>query len=200
MDTKGLFYEPVLAGSLLILSGLIFLPGGLLYARVAIWKRATGTNPVYRYWERGFVIAAVVVAGLGFVLLEKILEAAGDPILAPLGLAALFLSIDLVLFAETYNLSKQEWLQAPIVLHVILAFLAQAAFGASLVQTSLLPGWVGWATIIWNLGMLVYLPIFKPRDIYYPLDLLCRAASDWDYAADKSVNNANNSIHHPAYF
>jgi hypothetical protein len=53
------------------------------------------------------------------------------------------------------------------VLHVVLVFLAQAVFGASLLRTGLLPGWVGWATIIWNLGLLVYLPVFKPREMYY---------------------------------
>jgi hypothetical protein len=74
----------------------------------------------------------------------------------------------LVLVAETYNLSKQEWLQTLIVVHVVLNFLAQAIFGASLLQTGILPGWVGWATILWNLACLVYLPIFHPRDIYYP--------------------------------
>jgi hypothetical protein len=78
------------------------------------------------------------------------------------------LSAGLVLVAELYNLSKQDWLQSLIVAHVILAFLAQAVFGASLLQTGFLPGWVGWATIIWSLGLLVYLPAFKPRDIYYP--------------------------------
>jgi hypothetical protein len=119
VDTKGLFSEPVLAGWLLILSGLIFLPGAALYFRSANWKRATGTNSVYRYWERGFVIAAVIDAGLGFVLLEKILEAAGDPILAPIGLATLFLSIGLILVVETYSISKQEWLYAPTVVHVV---------------------------------------------------------------------------------
>jgi hypothetical protein len=147
VDSKGLFSEPVVAGWLLILSGLIFLPGALLYFRSAIWKRSSGTNPVIRYWERGFVIAAVVVAGLGFVLLEKMLEAAGDPLLAPIGMAALFLSIGLILVVETYCLSKQDWLYAPTVLHVVLAFLAQAVFGASLLRTGLLLGWVGWATI-----------------------------------------------------
>lgn len=108
MDAKGLFSEPFLAGCLLILSGLTFLPGALLYASRAIWKRTTGKSPVYLYWERGLVIAAVVVAGLGFVLLERMLEAAGDLILAPIGLAALFISIGLILVVETYNLSKQE--------------------------------------------------------------------------------------------
>ena len=156
------------AGWLLILSGLIFLPGALLYTSRVIWKRTTGTNPVYRYWERGFVIAAVVVVVLGWGLLERLLEAFGDSILAPSGLIILLLSAGLVLTAELHNLSKQDWLQSLIVGHVVLAFLAQAVFGASLLQTDLLPGWVGWATIIWTLGMLVYLPAFKPRDIYYP--------------------------------
>ena len=158
----------IAAGWLLILSGLIFLPGGLLFTSRVIWKRTAAKNPVYLYWERGFVIAAVVVVVLGWGLLERLLETVGDSILAPSGLIILILSTGLVLAAELYNLSKQEWLQALIVVHVVLAFLAQAVFGASLLQTGLLPGWVGWATIIWSLGLLVYLPAFKPRDIYYP--------------------------------
>lgn len=113
-------------------------------------------------------MAAVIVTGLGFVLLDRMLEAAGDMLLAPLGLATLILSIALILVVETYSISKPEWLYAPTVLHVILAFLAQAFFGASLLQTGLLPVWVGWATILWNLSLLVYLPIFKRRDMYYP--------------------------------
>jgi hypothetical protein len=56
-----------------------------------------------------------------------------------------------------------------IVMYVLLAFLAQAAFGVSLLRTGLLPGWVGWATIVWNLAWLVVLPIVSPRDIYYPV-------------------------------
>ena len=31
-----------------------------------------------------------------------------------------------------------------------------------------LSGRVGWATIIWNPALLAAIPIFKPRDIYYP--------------------------------
>jgi len=168
MSAKDIISVQVLAGCLLILSSLIFLPGALLYASKAIWKWTTGKRPVYLYWERGLVIAAVVVVVLGWGLLERTLEAAGDTILAPLGLITLLISAVLVLVAETYNLSKQEWLYAPIVVSVVLAFLAQAVFGAALLQTGLLPGWVGWATIIWNLTWLVLLPIFRPRDIYYP--------------------------------
>jgi hypothetical protein len=168
MLTINLLSTQIAAGWLLVLSGLIFLPGGLLFTRRVIWKRTTGKNPVYLYWERGLVIAAVVVVVLGWGLLERMLEAAGDTILAPSGLILLILSAGLVLAAELYNLSKQAWLQPLIVVHVVLAFLSQAVFGASLLQTGLLPAWVGWAAILWSMGMLVYLPAFKPRDIYYP--------------------------------
>ena len=113
-------------------------------------------------------MAAVVVVVLGWGLLERLLEAAGDTILAPSGLIIFILSAGLVLVAEAYNLSKQDWLQSLIVVHVVLAFLAQAVFGASLLRTGLLPAWIGWATILWSLGLLVYLPAFRPRDIYYP--------------------------------
>lgn len=168
MTANNIILEQDAAGWLLILSGLLFLPGALLYTSRVIWKRTTGTNPVYRYWERGWVIAAVVVVVLGWGLLEKLLEAVGDSILAPSGWILLLLSAGLVLAAELYNLSQQAWLQPLIVVHVVLAFLSQAFFGASLLKTGLLPAWVGWATILWSLGMLIYLPVFKPRDIYYP--------------------------------
>lgn len=168
MQTINLLNTQIAAGWLLILSSLIFLPGGLLFTSRVILKRAAGKAPVYLYWERGLVIAAVVVVVLGWGLLERLLAEVGDLILAPSGLILLILSAGLVLAAELYNLSKQEWLQPLIVGHVVLAFLAQAAFGASLLQTGLLPGWIGWATIIWSVGILIYLTAFKPRDIYYP--------------------------------
>jgi hypothetical protein len=119
-------------------------------------------------------MATVVVAGLGFVLLERMLEAAGDLILAPLGLAILYLSIGLILVFETHSISKQEWLYAPTVLHVVLVFLAQAVFGASMLQTGLLPGWVGWATIIWNLGLWSICPSSNRGKFTIPLFTMLR--------------------------
>jgi hypothetical protein len=67
------------------------------------------------------------------------------------------------------NLSSGNNTYPHIVLHVVLAFLAQAAFGAALIQTGLVPSWVGWATIIWNLAWLICLPVTSPRDIYFPV-------------------------------
>jgi hypothetical protein len=56
-----------------------------------------------------------------------------------------------------------------IVVAVVLAFLGQAAIGGGLHQARMLAPWIGWATILWNLAWLLALPLFTPRDIYYPV-------------------------------
>jgi hypothetical protein len=169
MVGKGLFSEQVVAGSLLILSCIIFVVGGILYTGRAIWKWPAGETLGYLRWERGFVMAAVLTMVLGLVLLERILEAAGDTVLAPLAMVTFLIGAVVVIVAETFHLSGQEWVYGSIVMYVLLAFLAQAVFGVALLRTGLLPGWVGWATVIWNLAWLVALPIISPRDIYYPV-------------------------------
>lgn len=113
-------------------------------------------------------MGAILVAALGLVLLERLLGAAGDPILAPIGLTIFLIGTVLVLTAETFGLDRQEIIYAPIVAFVVLIFLGQAAFGGSILRTGLLPAWTGWATVIWNLAWLVILPITKPQDMYYP--------------------------------
>jgi hypothetical protein len=168
MEVKNILSEQVVAGGLLILSGLVFLVGGMLYTGRAIWKWPVAENVVYLYWERGFVIAALLTSLVGLALLERVLEAAGDRILAPSGIVIYITAAAVIIFAETFFISRQEWFYPPVVVFVVLAFLAQAIFGAALLRTGLLPGWVGWATILWNLGWLVILPIARPQDIYYP--------------------------------
>lgn len=168
MVTRGLFSEQIATGWLLILSGLIFFVGGMLYTGRAIWKWPVAQTSGYLYLERGFVIAALLTAVLGLTLLERMLEVAGDRILAPSGLAIFLIGAVVVIIAETFFISRQEWIYSLIVIFVVLAFLAQVAFGAALIRTGLLPGWVGWGTILWNLVWLVVLPLARPHDMYYP--------------------------------
>lgn len=160
--------EPAASGWLLILSGIIFMAGGMLYTGRAIWKWPAGQTQRYLIWERGLVIAALLAAVLGFTILERMLEAAGDWILAPSGMSLLLIGAAVVIHAETFSISRQEWVYAPTVAFVVLAFLAQALFGAALLRTGLLPAWIGWVTILWNLGWLVILPVARPKDMYYP--------------------------------
>lgn len=162
------FSEQVVAAWLLVLSGIIFLPGGLLYTGRAIFKWPSAQSQSYLYWERGFVMAAILVATLGFILLAQLLVDAGDRILPPLGVAILFAGTILVLVAESLSLKFQDYIYAPIVVSVVLIFLGQATLGASILRTGFLSGWVGWATLIWNLAWLVILPIARPQDMYYP--------------------------------
>jgi hypothetical protein len=168
MDAQIFTSEQTMAGFLLILSGVIFLPAGMLFAGRAIWKWQVAQSQSYLFWERGLVMAAVLIATLGLVLLERLLETAGDKILPPLGMTIFLIGAVLVIAAETFSLSRQEWAYAPIVVFVILAFVGQATFGVSILRTGLLQAWVGWATVIWSLAWLVILPIARPYNMYYP--------------------------------
>jgi hypothetical protein len=158
----------VIAGWLLILSAMVFAVGGMLYTGRAIWKWPAAGVPAFMRVERGFVIAALLIAVLGFNLLEGLLGAAGDTILAPSGMILFLTGAVVVIVAEASFLSRQEWNYSAIVVFIVLAFVGQAVFGVALLQTSLLPGWIGWATILWNLAWLVILPITRPANMYYP--------------------------------
>jgi len=168
MDIKNLIPQHIVSSWLLILSGIIFVPGGLLYTGRAIWKWPAAQSKGYLYLERGLVVAAILVAALGLVLLERLLEAAGDDILAPLGLVIFLIGTVLVITAEAFSISGQVQVYALIAVFVVLIFLGQAVFGASILRTGILPAWVGWTTVIWNLAWLVILPITRPQDMYYP--------------------------------
>src|SRR6185503_4944229 len=168
MDGNSFYSERIAAGWLLLASDLVFSVGGILITGRAIWKWPAAATPAYLRWERGVVIAALLTAVIGLVLLERMLEAAGDRVLAPSGMALFLIGAVVVIVAETSYLTRQEWNYPPIVAFVVLAFLGQAVFGAALLRMGLLPGWVGWATILWNLGWLVVLPLARPQDMYFP--------------------------------
>jgi hypothetical protein len=168
MDLQGLVVERRISASLLILCGVVFVVAGLLYTARAIWKWPVGQTPLYLRWERGLVIAAFMISVLGFVLLEDLLRNTGDTIFARSALAIYLISAAVLVVAETTFINTGALTYPQIVAHVILTFLAQAAFGLALLLIGLLPGWVGWATIIWNLGCLVVVPITHSDDIYFP--------------------------------
>src|SRR5262249_4888723 len=121
----GLLTERAIAASLLILGAVVFGIGGSLYAGRAIQNLPVGETPSYLLWERGLVIAAVVVNVLGLTLLEDILRAAGDSFLTRLGIVAYGFGAVIVVVAETSFISKREWNYAQVVLYVVLAFLGQ---------------------------------------------------------------------------
>lgn len=141
MNGSGLLSERQIAASLLILCFVVFTVGGILYTGRAIWKWPVGETPAYLRWERGFVIAAVLVTVLGLVLLEGMLRDAGDSVVARLGMMTYVFGAVVVVVAETTYLSTREFVYPQIVVYIILAFLAQTAFGVSLLRTGLAAGY-----------------------------------------------------------
>lgn len=156
-----------IAASLLILSLIVFGFGGALFTGRAFWGWQIDNS--HMSWERGFIIAAVLATVLGLALLEDLLRTAGEPVLSRLGMVAYLIGAVVVIVAETAYLSRRDWMHSQIVLYVVLAFLAQAAFGAALLRTGLVAAWAGWATVIWNVGWLLIMLILRPNDIYFPV-------------------------------
>jgi hypothetical protein len=153
MDVQSLLFERRLTASLLILSFVTFLVAGYLFTARVIWKLPTAQTELHLRWERGFVIGAFLINVLGFVLLENLLRNAGDAIFARLALTIYLVSLVVMVVAETTFLNNHEWVYPQFVVHVVLGLVAP---------------WAGWATFVWNLALLVIMPIAYPHDIYFP--------------------------------
>lgn len=160
--------ERRMAGSLLVLTFATFEIGGILFTGRAMLGWQIDDRAAHMKWERSFVILPTLLTVLGLVLLADLLRAAGDTFLAQLGMVTYLVGAALVVVAETRFLHDDDWNYPQVVAYVVLALLAQAAIGAALLQTALLPAWVGWTTVIWNLGYLLIIVIVRPREVYYP--------------------------------
>jgi hypothetical protein len=158
------------AGFFLVLGMVAFLPGGMMFWIRGGTRGGAPPSAAYFVWERSFVIAAVVLTAIGFVLFEGHLQDSGGHVLARTGSTAYLFAGVLVVAAEALGLSLgYEKVYALIVIYVVVAFLAQAAVGGAVLQSGALAAWIGWATILWNLAWLVVLPVTTPRDIYFPV-------------------------------
>lgn len=169
MDAQALLLERRLTAALLIGCSATFVVAGTLYTGRAIWKWPVAQTDTYLLWERAWVIAAALINLCGFVLLAGLLENAGDRFIARLALTVYGIATAVLLAAEGAFLFDRQWVMPQIVLYVVLAFLAQAAFGVALLRTGLVPLWAAWSTIAWNLGWLTLFAFVRPEDIYYPV-------------------------------
>lgn len=159
-----------IAGLLLALGVVVVLPGLLMFMFRDGTRGGAPPSPAYYAAERGFIMAAVVLTACGFMLLEGQLQSGDGQILARIGAFAFLLAAGLLVTAESLNLSLGYGQIYPLAaVYVVVALLAQAALGGALLQAGILPAWIGWATIIWNLVWLIVLPLVTPRDIYFPV-------------------------------
>lgn len=127
-------------------------------------------SQAYFVVERSFIMAAVVLTAVGFALLEGALESTGGRVLAQAGATAYLMVGVLLVAAEALSLNGGFEKHYPlIVVYVVTAFLAQAAIGGALLLSGLLPAWIGWAAITWNVVWLPALLVLSRRDLYYPV-------------------------------
>jgi hypothetical protein len=158
------------AGFALVLGNVVVLPGLLMFWFRGGERGGAPPNPAYFVWERSFILAAVVLTAVGFVLLEGHLQTSAGHVLARTGATAYMFAGILVVAAEALSPTLgYDKLYRLIIIYVVVAFLAQVAIGGAALQSGVLAAWIGWATILWNLVWLVVLPVITPRDIYFPV-------------------------------
>jgi hypothetical protein len=161
------------AGILLILSFVALFAGASMYWRRGGLRGGAPPTKAYYVWERTFIIAAVVLTAVGLALLEGEMRSSDGRVLARVGAVTYFFGGVLVVVAEAASVgqfleggqSQQLWRLA--FAYVVLAFLAQAAVGGALLQAGVVAGWIGWATVVWNVGLLLVM-LIRRGDIYIP--------------------------------
>jgi hypothetical protein len=142
------------------------LAGGVMFTGRKQLGWAAAQSRRWLVAERSLWIAGFVVLTAGLGLFAELLTAEGEHILSRLALTAFLFGALVIVIAEAYALDTQSWASYMVRLSVILMLVAQAAFGGSVLRLHWLPQWIGWATIIWNVGGLVLLA--RAKDPYFP--------------------------------
>lgn len=143
--------------------------------------RSVADNAIRWRWANFFMGAAAVVLLAGLTMFTTLLEGANERVLSRLGLVGFLLATVLwVIFSAfrgvvTIRVAQEmaaantteavpayyellaQWVFTLFYVYAVVGFLALAAYGASLLQVGLLPAWVGWTTLIFNVAMLILL-------------------------------------------
>jgi len=144
---------------------------------------AVADNAIVWRWANVFMGAAAVVLLAGLSMLTTMLEGANERVFSRLGLVGWLLAAGLwVTFSAfravvtvrvahemtatgttdavpAYYEALAQWGYALFYVSAVIGFLALAAYGGSLLQVGLLPTWVGWATLVFSIGLLIQLLI-----------------------------------------
>jgi hypothetical protein len=162
-----LFPPRRMSGLLLLIAFVLNLGGVVMYAAGTEYGWV-GETPTYHAWERALFMSSYVAAALGTAVLEPALAEAGAAILGRLAAIAFPMAASVALVMEAVTINGPEP-YAVIVVAVLLLFGAELLLSAAVLASRLVPAWVGWAAIVWNVGWPAILPIISPGDPYYPI-------------------------------
>ncbi|MCZ7570173.1 MAG: hypothetical protein M5U01_16530 [Ardenticatenaceae bacterium] len=152
----------------LIAASMFDLASNLMFTGRSVLKWF-GESQIFLQWERGLLMAAFVLAAMGVSLLETLLGRAGGTVLPLTGATAFLVGAVVALVVEASFLSSGAHSTTPLeVTMVVVLFVAEALLGAAIIATSLLPAWVGWTIVAWDIAFLVVVTALSPGDIYYP--------------------------------
>jgi hypothetical protein len=147
------FSDGRLVGALLVVGFLVLAVG------VGLYGAGDASSEV-------LISAGHVLTLIGLGWLATILRSAGDRGLGLLGLVAFDFATALWVVDSAIWYSGQSWVFELELGYVLLACLANAAFGAAVLRTGILPAWVGWAAIVWGVTWAV---LYPPRVVLPPL-------------------------------
>lgn len=197
------FTAPRLAGATLIVGSVAMLIGATIYAFVKDPNGPIIFGQPPREWLRliyahastwraatFFFIVGTLLTLFGWVLLERLMDRAGDPGLARVGLFALTIGATLWVIAMAFRLSAEVWAaqaaasanavpeiytplsawsSALFVVYTVLTFAGLILFGGSMLATQLLPPWLGWLSIVYGFAGFVLLGVTRdsPPFLHY---------------------------------
>jgi hypothetical protein len=168
MYGKKILSAPRIAGGLLVLSFVLCNAGATLYGNRVGAPHLIQLHPAFML-ERVLLISAVILTALGFVILETLFQNPRGRTAARIGTTMYFFGAILLVVAESLYMKSRMPEDPLIVGYVTLALVSQAVIGVALLQWNLLPTWIGWTTIVWNLAGLIILVGFHVGGIYIPL-------------------------------
>jgi hypothetical protein len=157
------------AGLILVLGFVANFGGVLMFSLRQSAAGGWAATQSFFVTERLFIIAAVILTALGYVLLEGEFQGKDGCVLARIGASAYFFAATLIVTAELLGLNLGSDVREFGPLYVVIAFLAGASIGGALLRSRLLPTWIGWTAVIWSIGWLVILLLFSPIGIYFPV-------------------------------
>jgi hypothetical protein len=147
-------------------------PGAPLEGTFTVVKNLFSPELSITGWSRIMIgLVAPITALSGLAMLTSLLRDAGDRVLSLLGVISYLLAAVFIMFVEVDSVSGREYRADYANVFTILAFLSQAIYGGALWRTRLLPAWVAWITIIFNVGWLLafYAVNYPYGPGYYPL-------------------------------
>jgi hypothetical protein len=162
-----LFPPRRVSGLLLLIAFVLNLGGVVMYAAGTEYGWV-GETPTYHAWERALFISSYVAAALGSAVLEPALAESGAAILGRLAAIAFPMAASVALVMEAVTINGPEP-YALVVVAVLLLFGAELLLSVAVLASRLVPAWVGWAAVVWNVAWPAILPIVSPGDPYYPI-------------------------------